>query len=151
MKSSNHLCRLSLEGKQKRVFVAKKNTANATCRSSFQIQIIISKCHIIFTISETWHNLRGSLYFHHFFLQATNVSAAPHTPNLILQAGHTIFCSRGVPKHTHGQLEEVGSSLGKAWNPEGTIPTLRVGRGIVHIRSLVGEVYMIVTSFFSIK
>lgn len=109
MKSSNHLCRL------RAVLCSKKNTANATCRSSFQIQIIISKCHIIFTIPETWHNLRRSLLYNHLFLQATNVSAAPHTPNLILQAGHTIFCSRGVPKHTHGQLEEVGSSLGKAW------------------------------------
>ena len=37
MKSSNHLCRLSLEGKQKRFFVAEKILQMLiTCRSSFQ-------------------------------------------------------------------------------------------------------------------
>ncbi len=65
------------------------------------------------------------------------VSAAPHTPNLVLQAGHTIFCSRGVPKHTHGQLEEVGSPLGKAWGKARPVNAGQAEHDIPKIETLV--------------
>ena len=130
MKSSNHLCRLSLEGKQKRFIVAIKyckwymQEQFPNISKWFQMYPNVSKCHIIFTISETCTICGVPLYFFPPSNKCVSsvslpvkmcVSAAPHTPNLVLQAGHTIFCPRGVPKHTHGQLEEVGSPLGKAW------------------------------------
>ena len=140
MKSSNHLCRLSLEGKQKRFFVAKKKLQMLHAGAVSKKQIII------FQMSYHLHHL-GNLAQSAAFLIIS--SSFPSSNKCFCRTSHPKSHIAGRPYHF--LLERCPKTYswpaGRGWQLFGESlesrrhgPNLRVGRGIVHIRSLVGEV-----------